>query len=171
VPEQPHLEELSRAVADGLLAEEVVFATSRLIRHEPLAEDEKLALANGRLLLQFLASPEPGPPRPEGFEALATDESALDTLRAVRLQAPDENVRNLLERMVATLDDALAERDLADATVSLERIRDLFASLGSLTLARANALTRFSEEGISWMGTTSTSDSSSQVLGEPSINS
>jgi hypothetical protein len=169
--EEPHLEELSQTVSSGLLAEEVVYATSRLLRSEPLESEDEQALEQGRALLDYLAAPEPGLPRIEGFQSLATGQSALDTLRAARTQASGQDVTHFLRTLIGVLDDALNRRNLEGHHAELETVRTLFLNLGRVTLARANSLSRTPEDRLTWLDTTLTSASSSPARDERSANS
>lgn len=144
--DQPDLEELSGVVSAGLLAEGVVFASGRLMRSEPLEVAEREALSQGKLLLQLIASPDAGPPNVAGMGYLAADAGALETLRAVRAQAPDEDVRVFLERLMAVVDGALQGQDVSTKTHELETLQMLFMSLGRFALARTNAYGRPRED-------------------------
>jgi len=149
--EHPYLAELANATSTGLLAEEMVFAVGRLIRGEAeLSQDDRQILEEGRRLLRSAVDPSPGEAQP-GLSQLSEPEGTLDTIRAVLMQAPDANVKSYVEALDAALGGIVdEERDPSAYEAELDKIRDLFATVGHLTLSRANRLTRSPQDQLEW---------------------
>lgn len=151
MPEHPQIEELANAASAGLLAEEMVFAMGRILRGEPLDQsEERESVALGKAVLESLTSSDLTIPPPEGMSQLAADDEALDALHAVMIQAPERDVREYLGRLVDVLDLVLKQEDVSSYQAELEALQELFATLGSITLARANSLSKGPEERLTW---------------------
>jgi hypothetical protein len=159
--EHPQQTELASATSTGLLAEEMVFAIGRLLRERsrPEGEDAK-AIEAGRVLLNSAVDPSLGVSQP-GLSQLSQSEGTLDTIRAVLVQAPGEDVKNYVQRLDRALKRALEDsgEDFDAYEDDLIAVRDLFATVGHLTLSRANRLTRSPQEHLGWPISTATLNS------------
>jgi hypothetical protein len=151
MPEHPYLTELASATSNGLLAEEMVFVISRLLREKarPDEEDRKV-IETGRAVLDSVADPTPGEARPS-LSQLTGSEGALEAIQAVLVQTEDGDVESHVRRLVKAL-KALEEgsEDIGSYEGDLTDARDLFAIVGRLSLSRANSLTRSPEEQLRW---------------------
>lgn len=154
--DEPHLEELSSTVSAGLLAEETVFAIGRLLRGQALDTSSRRAIKQAADLLRAATSPSAPVADAISFQQLSTDDSALDALRAARVQAPDKDLQEYLQHLVAVLERAEEGEDVSTESESLRAVRELFASLGHFSLARANKLARTREERLTWTGSIAT---------------
>jgi hypothetical protein len=148
--ERPNIEKLANATSAGLLAEEMIFAIAGLLRGTQLAPDEKSSVATAKALLESLASPAATAPPTVEMRSLSADEEALDALQAVLVQAPGQDLQQYLGRLIGVLDVALAGNDVTSYTSELKALQELFSTLGHLTLARANSLTRAPQERTHW---------------------
>lgn len=158
--EHPYLTELASATSIGLFAEEMVFVISRLLREKagPSEEDRKIVEA-GQALLDSVADPTPGEARPN-LNQLADSEGALDTIQAVLVRTQDGDVDEHVRRLVAALEALLKnEEGIEGYEADLTAVRDLFATVGRLSLARANRLTRSPQEQLGWPTTPAISTS------------
>jgi hypothetical protein len=153
VRDRQQLEELTGAVSLGVLAEEMVLATGRVLREEHLGDRERQTLEFGHQLLERLSTATFGLVPPSGPRRMDTDETYLDAFRAVRLQAPEEPAQEYLSRLADVLSRIVAEKKLtAEDRELVVSIRDLFSRVGELTLARANDLfDRSHKEPFSWI--------------------
>jgi hypothetical protein len=141
VQDRQQLEELTGAVSLGVLAQEIVLATSRVLRKEDLADRERHTLEAGQQLLERLSAEKLGVAPPAGARTMDTEETYLDAFRAARLQAPDEPAQEFLGRLAKVLSAVLAGKELTEEERGLVvRIQEFFARIGELTLARANDL-------------------------------
>lgn len=154
VRDQPHLEELAGIVSTGLLAEGIVFGTSRLIRGEALRDDEREALAGGKALLEFAAAPIRSVTTGAGLQPLSPEVGALEALQVMRSEDPDVNVEDFVRPLIEVLDLALNDVSVSGRKNELERIQRLFVSLGHVALARANSVSYVPEERIAWPAVT-----------------
>lgn len=149
--ENPHLTELASATSTGLLAEEMVFVISDLLREKAKPKQEDLQIiAEGRELLRSAV----GSPQDEGtpsLNQLSEPEGTLDTIRAVLVQDPNADVKSYVQRLDAALGEILESEDSpAIHEAELTEVRNLFATVGHLTLSRANRLTRSPQEKLGW---------------------
>jgi thioredoxin-like negative regulator of GroEL len=166
VREQPNIKELASAASAGLLAEEMVFALGTLLRGGGLEDDDaRDAVEAGKAVLTALVSPNLTVPAAAGVSQLAADEEALDALQAALVQAPDEDVQEYLKRLIEVLEAALNNEDVQARQSELDSLQKLFATLGHITLARANSLSRAPQERLSWPTSPATSAFS---CGDPS---
>lgn len=149
--ENPHLTELASATSTGLLAEEMVFVISDLLRERTKPAQKGLeVITEGRELLKSAG----GSPQDEAMPSLSQlsePEGTLDTIRAVLAQDPNADVESYVNRLDAALAEILEGGD--NPTIhdtELTEVRDLFATVGHLTLSRANRLTRSPQEKLGW---------------------
>lgn len=157
--EHPYLSELAGATSIGLLAEEMVFVISRLLREKARAtEEDALVIAAGRALLDSIANPKPGGTRP-GLNQLSGSEGALDAIQAVLVQAREGDAEAYVTRLVAALRAIEGRENVEGREDDLMEARDLFATVGRLSLSRANGLTRSPQERIGWLTSAATSTS------------
>lgn len=159
--DRQQIEELSGAVSIGLLAEETVLATARVLRGINLNQRDKEALLTARKLLQRLGATPTGVMSPPGPKRMDSEEAYLDTLRAVRLQAPNEPLHGYLTKLAKVLSKAAGGKTLSSSDRQLvTSVRDLFIHVGELTLARAAELfDRSSQDPLSWIQIQTTSPS------------
>jgi len=152
--DNPHLTELASATSTGLLAEEMVFVISNLLRDKARPGQEGIqVIEEGRELLKSVAGSAQDDAAPS-LSQLSEPEGTLDTIRAVLTKDPKADVKSYVKR----LDGALAEvleggKDPVIQQVELTEVRDLFAAVGHLTLSRANRLTRSPQEKLGWTST------------------
>ena len=158
--DRPYLDEHSDIVTAALLAEDVVFAVSKLKRGGRLAGSDKKALSAARVLLEFIASPQVRHTGSESVSALTGSIGALEALRVVESQRPPSKVRHFLEQLVSLIDRALANDDVSSDVATLDSLQQLFAALVDVSLARANSLATASEDRLSWRRETTISASS-----------
>jgi hypothetical protein len=135
-------EELSAVVAVGLSAEEIVLVAGRLARGFADEADLPIAEYGARVLraLGDVASPFGLPSDTAGF---MSSDGFIDAIRAVRAQAPGQDVKTYSEALAAALEKAARGEELAAADRELlERVRDLFGVVGKTAIARANDLSQ-----------------------------
>lgn len=149
--EHPHLAELASATSTGLLAEEMVFVISRLLRERRRPGKKGLKIIEeGRALLKS-AVDSPLDETPPSLSRLFEPEGTLDTIRAVLVQDPNADVKSYVERLDAALAEVLEGGEAIESREDdLMEVRGLFATVGHLTLSRANRLTRAPNEDFGW---------------------
>lgn len=152
--DRQELREVAGAVSLGLLSEDLVLSVGRLLRKDPLEAADYQALQFGKSLMERLGSQSRGALVASGTSRIDTDESDLDVYRAVRIQSPNEPARELLNRFAGLLDRAIRGELSPDDEPTVILIRQLFARVGELTLARTDDLFERSRmEHLEWMGT------------------
>jgi hypothetical protein len=139
-------EQLTDTVSLGMLAENMVFVSGRLLRDESLDERDRDTLdAAGRLLAGVgeVSKPEASASL---IRRVAAEEGHL-TLRALRSRMPDrdeevseDEVRILVDRLVELLSRARSDTLQPEDRDDLHAMRMLFASLGDYTLKRTQDL-------------------------------
>lgn len=150
-----HFQGLSSAVSLGVLAEDVVLATGRLLRGEPLDEQTTEVLARGRELIVSLYDTQKGLGPTLSASRQVSEQATIDALRAIRRQGLEAPTQDYLRSLAELLEnpDNVAE----DARVQrLDELRRFFAFIGQVALARANGLARPRQEQSSWTTSTST---------------
>jgi hypothetical protein len=176
--DEPRLRELSQTVAGGLLAEDVVYATTRLLERRELEPEDVRALRNGHTLLSYLVRPRRAfPTFDDELDTLAGAENAINTLRAARSQAAEGDVAPFLQGLVDVLGEILEDPNggvqqvVVDHQREIDAVRMLFLELGRVTLSQANSLSRSPDDRLSWLDTTSTSHSWSPPRGDRFVTS
>ncbi len=159
--DRQQLEELTGAVSLGVLAEEMVLATGRLLRDEQLGDKDLGILGVGQQLLERLSSESLGVVPPSGPRRMDTEEAYLDAFRAARLQAPGEPAQEFLGKLADVLGRAIKGETLSAVDRQLlPKIQEFFAQIGELTLARTNDLfDRSRKERFRWIRMTASSPS------------
>jgi hypothetical protein len=158
--ENPHLTELASATSTGLLAEEMVFVISDLLREKTRPKGDSLqVLTEGRELLKSAMGSQQDEAAPI-LTQLTEPEGTLDTLRAVLAQEPNVDVKSYVVRLDVALQNVIeGEGDLVVHEAELTEVRDLFSTVGHLTLSRANRLTRSPQEKLGWSASATTLNS------------
>lgn len=136
-------EELSGVVALGLSAEEVVLAAGRLSRGSVDEADVPTVEYGARVLRALgdvVANPFGIASDSAGF---MSSDGFIDAIRAVRAQAPGQDLKSYSEALADVLEKAGRGEDLvASDRETLERVRDLFGAVGKTAMARANDLSQ-----------------------------
>jgi len=148
------LEELAGAVGLGLLASDVVIATSKLLRAAHLSEDEHNALLNCKLLLQALSAPLDDVRPSARLGQLGSKRSALDALQAVQVHVPGKDVQEYVKRLADAIEEVIVTGSPDTHRTELEMIQGLFASLSEVEVARATNLSRPTPEEPRWLTST-----------------
>lgn len=158
--ENPHLTELANATSTGLLAEEMVFVISDLLRERTRPGQEGLRIiGEGRDLLKSAVG-SPAGDAISSLSKLSEPEGTLDTIRAVLVKDPKADVEGHVRRLDSALGEILeGDKDPMAHEAELMDIRELFATVGHLTLSRANRLTRSPQERLGWPTSAATSSS------------
>lgn len=138
-------EELAGVLALGRFAEKMVFTLGRVARGEHLSPEDEAVMHSARALFDLMTKQDVvvvgAPPR-----QMLSDDSYLDALHVVQLQAGGTDVEASAQQYVELIDKALARALSTDEHASVEALRDLFEEVGETTLARANEISRTPQE-------------------------
>lgn len=136
----------------GLLAEKMVLALGRVLRTEPLTEDDKRVLRQARDLFQTMASQDVlifG----SGGRRMLDDGSYFEALQVVELQSEGaelgerlSNYADVLQKLADGVPLSTEEQDV------VRSLRTLFSQVGEATLARAYEASRAPEDS-AWLPT------------------
>lgn len=148
------LEEIAGAVSLGLLASDVVIATSKLLRAADLSEEEREALTSCKFLLQALCAPLDDVRPAARLGQLGSKRSAIDALRAVQVHVPGKDVQDYVRPLANAVEQVLLTGSPDPHRTEMESIRDLFASLSEIEVARATNLSRPTPEEPRWLTST-----------------
>jgi hypothetical protein len=162
VRDREQLEELTGAVSLGVLAEDTVLATARVLREESLGARYRQTLQVAHQVLEGLSSDRVDEvTAPSGRRRMDTDELYLDAFHAVRIQAPGEPAQDYLKKLANAIKRVLDDEKLTDQDrVLVGKVKDFFSCIGEITLSRANELFDPSrKEPLSWIRMHTTSHS------------
>jgi hypothetical protein len=138
-------EELSGVLSLGLLSERIVLTLGRALRDEKLSDDDRQALDSARRLFELMTN-EDVIVIDSLEDRMLTDESYLDALHVVQMQAPgseiEESARRYLDILQSLIDGHVTPEERDDVTA----LRELFVEVGETALSRANDLSRTPQE-------------------------
>jgi hypothetical protein len=153
------LEEVSGAVSLGLLASDIVIATSKVLRGADPSSSERSALESGEALLRAMSAPLDDVRPPHRLGHLGSKSSAIDALHAVQMRVPGEDVQEYVKPLADAMREVLAGAPVATHTTEIESVRDLFASLSEMEVSRVTNLSRPTPDVPRWLTSTATSRS------------
>jgi hypothetical protein len=153
------LEEVSGAVSLGLLASDIVIATSKVLRGADLSGSETGALRSGETLLRAMSTPLDDVRPPRRLGQLGSKSSAIDALRAIQVRMPGEDVQEYVKPLADAVRKVLAGEPLAAHLAEVESVRDLFASLSEMEVSRVTNLSRPTPDVPRWLTSTASSHS------------
>lgn len=148
------LEEVSGAVGLGLLAGDIVIATSKLLRGADLSTSDRAALVACEALLKAMASPPSALLPGHRLGQLGSKRSAIDALRAVQLRVPPEDVQAYVKSLADAVASVLKEVAVTEHAPDIESVRDLFSQLGEVEVSRVTAASRPMPEVPDWLTST-----------------
>jgi hypothetical protein len=153
------LEEVSGAVSLGLLASDIVIATSKLLRGASLSDPERRALEGGEALLRTMSAPLDDARRSHRLGQLGSRSSAIDALHAVQARMPGEDIQEHVVPLADAVRKVLEGTSVAAHTAELESVRDLFTLLGEMEVSRVTNLSRPTPDVPPWLTSTASSSS------------
>lgn len=148
------LEEVSGAVSLGLLASDIVIATSKVLRGADLSPSESLALKGGEAILRALSAPLDDIRPPHRLGQLGSKSSAIDALRAIQVRVPGEDVHEYVKPLADAVEKVLAGEPAAAHSEQVASVRDLFASLSEMEVSRVTNLSRPTPDVPRWLTST-----------------
>jgi hypothetical protein len=154
------LEEVSGAVSLGLLASDIVIATSKLLCGADLSDPERRALEGGEALLRTMSVPLDDARRSHRLGQLGLRSSAIDALHAVQARMPgEEDIQEHVVPLADAVRQVLEGTAVAAHTAELESVRDLFALLGEMEVSRVTNLSRPTPDMPPWLTSVASSSS------------
>jgi hypothetical protein len=153
------LEEVSGAVSLGLLASDIVIATSKVLRGVAPSSSERAALESGEVLLRAMSAPIDDVRPSHRLGQLGSKSSAIDALHAVQLRVPGEDVQEYVKPLADAVRKVLDGTPITTHTAEIESVRDLFASLGEMEVSRVTSLSRPTPDVPRWLTSTASSRS------------
>jgi hypothetical protein len=151
------LEEVSGAVSLGLLASDIVIASSKLLRGAELADSDRSALEHGESLLEAMSAPLDDVQPPHRLGQLGSKNSAIDALHAVQVRVPGEDVHEHVRPLANAVKQVLGGGPVAQHRTEIESVRDLFAFLSELEVSRVTNMSRPTPDVPSWLTSTANS--------------
>jgi len=134
------------ALSAGLLAEKMVLALGRVLRSDPLTDEDKRVLASARDLFETMTSRDVLVFGPRASRML-DDGSYFDALEVVEVQANGDELEERLNRYAELLKKLADGHDPTNAEQDdVRSLRELFTEVGETTLARANEASRAPED-------------------------
>jgi hypothetical protein len=146
--ERQQFEELSSAVALGLLAENMVLALGRVLRGDPVRDTDRPVLEDAKRLFETLGD-DTIVPLNRMYDRMFADDAYRDTLRIVREQVPDQSDREIATQLAALIGSVLEGAVDEELRVRLASLREIFVEVGKTMLLRSNELMRSEQETIS----------------------
>jgi hypothetical protein len=153
------LEEVSGAVSLGLLASDIVIATSKVLRGAEPSSSERSALEGGEALLRAMSAPLDEVRPPHRLGKLGSKSSAIDALHAMQVFVPGEDVQEHVKPLADAVRKILDGTPVAPHTAEIESVRDLFAFLSEMEVSRATNLSRPTTDVPRWLTSAASSRS------------
>lgn len=153
------LEEVSGAVSLGLLASDIVIATSKILRGVDPSIRDRTALESGEALLRSMSAPLDDVRPPVRLGHLGSKSSAIDALHAIQVRVPGGDVHEYVRPLADAVRAVLGGAPIGEHANEIESVRDLFMSLSEMEVSRVTNLSRPTPDVPRWLVSTASSRS------------